>query len=70
MKKLIDLERDTRIGVEHLGFVYEESGDKVKELNFINIDGMYSLCTDDLGNYIHLRFDTEVVDLGKINLIE
>lgn len=31
-----------------------------KEYNFRNIDGMYSYCTDDAGNVVHLKAWTEV----------
>jgi len=30
------------------------------ELNFAHVDGMYSFCTDDDGNVIHLAADAEV----------
>ena len=33
---------------------------EVEELNFHHIDGMYSYCTDDKGNIIHLSASTDV----------
>lgn len=45
MKKanLYDVPRNTTIIVEHLGML-DEKGNKIKELNFKHIDGMFSLC--------------------------
>ena len=50
--KLYDVPRNSRISMP----------DGV-ELNFHHIDGMYSLCTDDDGNVMHLAAwsDVEVV---------
>jgi hypothetical protein len=31
-----------------------------QEINFDHIDGMYSYCTDDSGNVIHIGASTEV----------
>ena len=72
MNKLIELRylnKNTRIGVEHLGVRYKSNGETVKELNFHHLDGMYSFCTDDDNNIINLRFDTEVLPLGKIKAV-
>lgn len=30
------------------------------EFNFSHVDGMYSYCTDDEGNVVHLKATTEV----------
>ena len=46
---LYEVPRDTRIILA--------SG---RELNFKHIDGMYSYCTDDDGNVVHLSAWTEV----------
>ncbi|MEY4720064.1 MAG: hypothetical protein RL563_2682 [Pseudomonadota bacterium] len=51
--KLYDVPRNTRIVVK------DEDGDELK-LNFSHIDGMYSYCTDDAGNVVHLAAWTEV----------
>jgi hypothetical protein len=51
--KLYDVPRNTRIVVE-LG-----TGE-VLRLNFNHVDGMYSHCTDDEGNVVHLAAWTEV----------
>lgn len=47
--KLYEVPRNTRIS----------TADGV-ELNFDHIDGMYSFCTDDNGNIVHLPAWTEV----------
>lgn len=54
--KLFDLPRNTRIKLE--------SGD---EINFHHIDGMYSYCTDDEGNVVHLAAwtEAEIADDGR-----
>lgn len=36
-----------------------------QEYNFHHIDGMYSYCTDDAGNVVHLRAWTEVEVINK-----
>lgn len=46
--KLFKVPRNSRIKVNGI------------ELSFHHIDGMYSLCSDDKGNYIHLAAWTEV----------
>ncbi|MFM2134475.1 MAG: hypothetical protein RLZZ452_1362 [Pseudomonadota bacterium] len=51
--KLYDVPRDTRIAVKL------DDG-TVEKLNFSHIDGMYSYCTDDAGNVVHLAAWTEV----------
>lgn len=33
---------------------------KAQEYNFYHIDGMYSYCTDDDGNVVHLKAWTDV----------
>jgi hypothetical protein len=33
---------------------------EAKEYNFSHLDGMYSYCTDDDGNVVHLKAWTEV----------
>jgi hypothetical protein len=55
MTKLYEVTRDTRIKV----------GDV--ELTFISIDGMYSYCTTDDGEVVHLAAWTEVEVLKKEN---
>jgi hypothetical protein len=62
--RLYKLKRNTRIGVSHLNLENVETKTILKELNFHHVDGMYSLCTDDDGNIIHLKANTEVVCLG------
>ncbi len=47
--KLYDVPRNSRIRLSN-----------GVELNFHHVDGMYSLCTDDDGNVIHLAAWTEV----------
>ena len=54
--KLYDVPRNTRIVLE------DET-----ELNFSHIDGMYSFCTDDAGNVVHLAAWTEVSIKEKAN---
>lgn len=49
--KLYEVPRDTRICV---------IGDQCFELLFHHIDGMYSYCTDNQGNVVHLAACTEV----------
>lgn len=66
--KLYDLSRNTRIGVAHLDLRYEKGNKLIEELNFHHVDGMYSLCTDDSNNTIHLNCTTEVRYLGKATL--
>ena len=65
MKKLLDLERDTLIGVKHLGITYT-NGKPIERITFHHIDGMYSYCTDKDGNVVNLNACTEVEDLGNI----
>lgn len=36
-----------------------------QEYNFSHIDGMYSYCTDDSGNVVHLRAWTEVAIVDR-----
>jgi len=60
MKKLCELKNNSRIDISHLGLRYLETGEQIKELNFHHVDGMYSLCTDNSGNKIHLGASTEV----------
>ena len=50
--KLYDVPRNTRIVIKD-----EESP---LRLNFHHIDGMYSYCTDDEGNVVHVAAWTEV----------
>lgn len=47
--KLYEVPRNTRVKLE--------TGD---EVNFHHIDGMYSYCTDDNGNVLHLAAWTDV----------
>jgi hypothetical protein len=65
MKKLFEIERESRIDVSHLDLRYQNSKQKIMQLNFHHIDGMYSLCTDDNGDIIHLRAWTEVKVIEK-----
>jgi len=51
--KLYDVPRNTRIVVPL------KDGEQW-HLNFDHIDGMYSYCTDDEGNVVHLAAWTEV----------
>jgi hypothetical protein len=53
MVKLYEVPRDTRIKVGDI------------ELNFRSIDGMYSYCTTDNGEVVHLAAWTEVEILDK-----
>jgi hypothetical protein len=50
--KLYDVPKNTRIRLTHEGEVYEYL--------FHRLDGMYSYCTDDDGNVLHLAAWTEV----------
>ena len=47
--KLYDVPRNSRIVLEN-----------GTELNFDHVDGMYSLCTDDNGNILHIAAWAEV----------
>lgn len=51
--KLYDVPRNTRIVIK------DEDGTELR-LNFGHVDGMYSYCTDDEGNVVHLAAWTEV----------
>jgi len=51
--KLYDVPKNTRIKVPF------EDGSEWR-LNFSHVDGMYSYCTDDEGNVVHLAAWTEV----------
>lgn len=52
--KLYDVPRNNRIKL------VSDTLSSDMELNFHHIDGMYSYCTDDDGNVIHLAAWTEV----------
>lgn len=52
--KLYEVPRNTRIRV------VAPSGNKWLELNFDHIDGMYSYCTTDDGDVVHLASWVEV----------
>lgn len=65
MKKLFEIDRDTRIDVSHLGIMYQNSKQVIKQLNFHRLDGSCGLCTDDNGDIIHLRAWTEVKIIEK-----
>ena len=67
MKKLYDVPNNSRIGVLHLGLKYEESGERIEELDFYHVDGMYSYCKDDKGNVIHLSCTSEVEILHSLD---
>lgn len=67
MIKLYEIKPESRIDVSHLGIRYGKTNKIVKQLNFHHIDGMYSLCTDDHGNIIHLACGTEVKHLYNLN---
>lgn len=54
--KLFEVPRNTRI-------VLEDG----TELNFHHIDGMYSLCTDDDGNKVHIAAFSDVEIKEKPN---
>lgn len=60
MKRLYEIPRESRIDVTHLGLINAETKEPVTELNFHHVDGMYSFCTDNYGNAIHLKATTEV----------
>jgi hypothetical protein len=51
--KLYDVPKNTRIVIK------DEDGTELR-LNFGHVDGMYSYCTDDEGNVVHLAAWTEV----------
>lgn len=53
--KLYEAPRNTRLYVPVIG----------TEIMFHRIDGMYSYCTDDQGNAIHLAADVEVEMVGE-----
>lgn len=50
--KLYDVPRNTRICITDEGKVYEYL--------FHRLDGMYSYCTDDQGNVVHVAANTDV----------
>ena len=64
MKKLYEIKNNTRIDVSHLGLVYE-NGEHINELNFLHVDGMYSVWTDEKDNIIHLSAFTDVKEIDK-----
>ena len=53
--KLYEVPKNSRIRIEGL----EVNGVPVEELNFHHVDGMYSYCTTDDNNVIHLAAWTE-----------
>ncbi len=56
---LHEVQRDSKINVEHLGLEIASTGEKIKELEFKHIDGMYSVCY--FGEIpVHLSASTEV----------
>lgn len=59
--KLYDVPRDSRIRIKGL----EVNGILTEELNFHNIDGMYSYCTTDDELVVHLSASTEVELINK-----
>ncbi len=58
--KLFEVPRNTRI-------VVAVGEGKEAEYNFSHIDGMYSFCTDDDNNVVHLAAWTEVTIKEKAN---
>jgi hypothetical protein len=62
--KLYDVPRKSRIKVEGLTV----NGTLTEEINFYHIDGMYSYCTTDEGNIIHLPATTECKLIKSIQL--
>jgi hypothetical protein len=60
--KLYDVPRNTRIRLIEDARVPVDSANagKDNELNFSHIDGMYSYCTDDNGDPVHIAAWTEV----------
>lgn len=62
--KLFEVPRDSRIRVtleeSDLPVGYRLPEPIEMELNFSRIDGMYSYCTDDDGNVIHVKAWKEV----------
>lgn len=56
--KLYRVQRNSRIRVR------EPDWDGPRELDFMWVDGMYSLCYDDDGQVVHLKAWTEVDRLG------
>lgn len=57
--KLYDVPTYSRIGVEHLGLVNQETNELITELFFHHIDGMYSLCSLN-DKFVHLSASCEV----------
>ena len=53
--KLYEVPKNSRIRIEGL----EVNGVLTEELNFHHVDGMYSYCTTDDNNVIHLAAWTE-----------
>jgi len=61
--KLYNVPRNSRIGVAHIGLKNVKTGERIEELEFKHIDGMYSLCYygDEI---VHLNASTEVYILN------
>ncbi len=56
--KLYEAPSDVRIRV--IDDEFKQENGKYMEVNFHHLDGMYSLCTDDDGNTVHLAVWTPV----------
>ena len=53
--------KGSKIDVTHMGLSYQEDGSRVSILTFHHLDGMYSYCTDEAGNVVHLRRTSPVI---------
>ena len=57
MKKLYEIPRDSKILCK--------CSDGSKSIIFHRLDGMYSFCTTEKGNVVHLDASTNLVSVGK-----
>ena len=60
MIPLYKVPKNTRIDVRHLELENRETKERINELLFHHIDGMYSLCTSYKHGTIHLPANTMV----------
>lgn len=58
--KLYKVPRNSRIDVRKLHLKRKNTEEDITELNFEHIDGMYSYCTTDKGEVVHLWASAEV----------
>lgn len=63
--KLYDVPKNSRIGVEHLGLEMADTGEKIKELDFHHLDGIFSYC-EYKGEPVKIAAYAEVEYLGPI----